>query len=306
MKIKVENTECIENTKKFNLKHIAKQGIIFGIVIAGGRLYTSLATNDTNNDNTKDISISASSLEVSSDDINNMNIIINDNNCSDAFFQGVCDQLEEDGIRFTTARENEGINVDSSVVVTLDQQYSSGVSTFIFAPYDNTRIGYSDSLALSMQAAFVQNGYMADKIIAGRTGFKQDENGNIITTIPTSTETDIDANYDTSFVTISLGTQNLSPQDTAKSIENGLARQCYYMKNHDSNTDLLYRASSGEKTNMIAEYFNSSTNDLNSCNNINGSEISTTQIVINPEVKSIDSFSKDTVFEINGEKTLTH
>lgn len=245
-------------------------------------------------------------MRINNDDINNMNIIINNNNCSDAFFHNVCGQLEEDGIRFVTTDKDNGINVDSSLVVTLDQQYSSGSDTFIFAPYDNTRIGDSDSLTLAMQAALLQNGYQADKILAGKTGFKEDENGNVINIIPTDTETNIDVNYDTSFVTISFGTQNLNPIDIARSIENGLARQCYYKYNHDSNTDLLYRANSGEKINMIAEYFNSNSTDLSNYNSITGSEISTTQIIINPEVSRIEAFNKDIDFEINVERTFTH
>ena len=71
-------------------------------------------------------SMISSPLEVSISSINNLNIIINDHECSDSFFDAVCKALEEKGIAFTVSHLGNGINVDNSVVVTLDMQYSSG------------------------------------------------------------------------------------------------------------------------------------------------------------------------------------
>ena len=90
-------------------------------------------------------------------DPTSMNIIINDNDCSDSFFTEVCSILIEEGIVFSTTKKCNGIDVDGSTVITLDQQYMAGPATVIFAPLQNCRIGNSDALALAAERAFYEN-----------------------------------------------------------------------------------------------------------------------------------------------------
>ena len=157
MKINLKNNDYFKENKKLDLKTLAKGGIIVALAATIGGIYTGITLKNKNNND--EMGFEDIVLETSTDDVNNLNIIINDNNCSDSFFQEVCSNLKDDGLEITVTKDDENINVDNSVIITLDQQYSSGSSTLIFAPYDNTRIGNSDSLTLAMQSAFLQNGF---------------------------------------------------------------------------------------------------------------------------------------------------
>ena len=245
-------------------------------------------------------------INVNVDSINKMNIILNDGDCSDVLFDNICDILREDGLVFTVTKEEIDINQNSSLIISLDQQYSSGAETIIFAPYNNTRLGYSDSLALSMKSAFLNYGVVANKILCGKVGYREDNNGIISNSIPTITEESIDSNYDSSFVVISLGTQVSDAEIIAKSIESGLARQSYYIDNYDAKADLIYRSTAGESVKAVAEYFNSSAEELSSFNNLINRNILESQAIINPNIKSMIPFyeNEDFYLEKNNTKVL--
>ena len=236
---------------------------------------------------------SITSISYDNNDINSMNIIINDDDCSDSFFRSVCDKLEEDGIVFTITKDSVGIDKDNSTVITLDQQYSAGENTLVYAPYDNSRIGHSDSLAIAMKSGFEKNGFLINGLSCSQIGYVQDENGNVVCNVATDTEKAIDANNDTSFVTISFGTHNVDVDLVVKSIEEGLARQKHFIDNEDSRIDLVYRANGDEEVDVVADYFGVSSNELKKYNNVNNSTLNDSQTIINPEVENIDSFSKD-------------
>ena len=303
MKINLKNNDYFKENKKLDLKAIAKGGMIVAIAATIGGIYTGISLKNKNNN---DMVYEDVVLDVSTETVNDLNIIINDNNCSDAFFQEVCDNLKDDGIEITITKDDENINVDNAVIITLDQQYSSGSSTLIFAPYDNTRIGNSDSLTLAMQSAFLQNGFLAEEIIPGKLGFREDDNGNVINLVPTETEEALSETCDSSFVTISFGTHNVNAEWVAKSIENGLARQSYYVNNYDIGTDLLYRADSGEDISIVADYFKSSVHDLTSYNNLTGNETNSSMVIINPNVSNMTVFNKNTQLKIDDVKTRAY
>lgn len=258
-----------------------------------------------NNDNDNylvNFETSGEPISISIDSINEINIIINDSDCSDTFFDDVCSYLSRQGLLFDITRNCVDIDEDDYTIITLDQQYNSGFGSLIYAPFDNTRLGDSDSLALAMKAAMEQEKIVVDDIISGRVGFRREENGNISTIIPTEAEEKIDSDKSTSFVTISLGTQNPSVEMVAKSILNGLMRQKYYLDNYDSHTDLLYRADAGEKVTIVADYFGATDQDLIEFNEINNAEALEAQTIINPDVKNIGAFNPTIVFEKNTEK----
>ena len=163
------------------------------------------------------------------DSINDMHIILYDNDCSDVFFDSICEILERDGVNFTRTKDIQQVDVEDSTIITLDQQYSSGSNTLIFAPYDNTRLGYSDSLALAMNASFQHNGFSSNKILCGKVGFREEKDGKISNLVPTETEDCIDINHNASFVTFSFGTDSIEPEMVARSIEEGLIRQKLYL-----------------------------------------------------------------------------
>lgn len=239
-------------------------------------------------------------------DPTSMNIIINDNDCSDSFFTEVCSILIEEGIVFSTTKKCNGIDVDGSTVITLDQQYNSGNSPMIFAPYDNTRTGYSDSLALSIQAAFNQNGQDINKIYCGKVGYYEDENGHVNRFGPTETELSIDSLSEVSFVTIALGTDCKDPKLVAEIIKNGLVRQKYYLDNYDKNADLVYRANKNDSIENVSEYFSSDIKSLSMVNNLKDGSFQDSQAVINPNVIGMPVFDKNSVFKLSDSLLNVH
>ena len=298
MKIHYINNPYLEEHQNLSMKQISKTGaLIAAALVAGNLLLSSIHAAPVER---VPISIPVI-LNVPSESINSMNIIINDDQCSDSFFQEVCSELQKDGLVFEVTSNNQNINQDNHVVITIDQQYHSGTSNYIFSPFDNTRLGESDSLALAMKAGLEECGLKEGEIVSGRIGYRIDENGNVQHQVPTPTEEAINPNYDTSFVTISLGTDCNDPVMVAKGIESGLSRQKYYLEHYDLQTDLLYRSDYGESVQVVADYFGSSVRDLNRMNNLRDEDTLRSQTIINPSVSSIPTFNKDSQFLIQFE-----
>ena len=241
---------------------------------------------------------------VNSEDINKLNIILNNHSCSEELFEEICSILKEDNIQFQRDDNSNNVNQDNSTIITLDQEYSVGDETIIFAPYNNTRVGNSDSLALAMYSAFDQNGFLLGKIICSKIGYNDDEK--IEASVPTDTEKNIDEGCDSSFVTISFGNQNISAKWVAKSIENGLARQKYYLDNYDSHTDLIYRASKDDSIDVVSDYFGTDSTKLKLFNKMENDSFKDSQTIINPDIVNIEVFDRDSLFEISGVKTRAY
>lgn len=305
MNINIENID-LNNDGKYNLRKIARRGLMLAsTLLVVGSAIVGCAPEDSHSNELESM-VQSFNTDISVDVINDMNIIINDSDCSDTFFNDVCNKLSEDGIEFRATSGCENINEDSSVVITLDQQYSSGSDTIIFAPFNNARIGYSDSLALSMQAAFKQNGFLGNNITCGKIGYREDEDGNVTSMIPTETEEAVDTDSDTSFVTISFGTQNVNGEWVAKSIENGLARQKYYLDNYDSGADLIYRASADDSIEVVADYFNSDVGDLSLFNGLTTQSNLDSQTIVNPEVGEMEVFKQNSQFTVDKVETKAY
>ena len=306
MKINNLDQNMFISKLNFKIKKLPKKGVIISAVFLATGM-GAIAVNNFNNSDKEEIveMVPNFKADISLESINDMQIIINDSDCSDEFFESVCEELENDGISFRVGK-NDNISNDAGVVITLDQQYSSGLGTVIFAPHDNSRLGDSDSLAIAMQAAFKQNGFLGNDIICGKTGYKEEADGSITTSIPTNIENIIDNDSDISLVTISLGTQNTNPKWVAKSIENGLARQKYYLDNYDRGTDLIYRAKASEDVEIIADYFNSNVKDINKFNNINGEVTYDSQAIINPNIQDMEVFNFNSEFSLNSTKTRAY
>lgn len=298
---KISNFEKIDGHSKYKLNRNSKIGVILSLISIGA-IVSSLGGDNSpekkfNMPTTCDISLS---------EINDMNIIINDSSCSEVFFNDVCDILKQDGIVFDTTSNCIDINKDNSTVITLDQQYSSGANTLIFAPYSNTRLGDSDSLVISMKTAFDQNGFFVDDILCSQFGFEEDDQGNIKYNVATDTEKAIDDDKDTSFVTVSFGTYNINANWVAKSIENGLARQKKYLNSYGPDADLIYSASSGDSIDEVSKYFGTHKTSLTSYNNIKNNSFNDAQAVVNPNIEKIEAFDKNIIFEIDNVKTRAY
>ncbi|MBR2828512.1 MAG: hypothetical protein IKE70_04710 [Bacilli bacterium] len=238
-------------------------------------------------------------------DLNQMNIVINDNDCSDLFFQDLCDELEKNGLQFQVTKGDHNLPVEG-IVITIDQQYSSGSNSFVFAPFSNTRFGFSDSLALSLRSGMMENGCSVN-LVGGKVGYQVDDFGNVSTLVPTSTEEKIPENNDISFATISIGTEKVSADLLAKSILSGLARQKYFLENEDTQTDLIYRANLGESVEDVAHYFGVSQESLISYNRLPDKSVLNSQTIINPGIEKMDVFHPESKYFVHSEvvhKTL--
>ena len=304
--IKINNVDNINKFSKYKLKKRSKLGVILSIMSIG-TIASSLASinNGTNNINISNNNVPEAS-NISSSEINELGIIINDSDCSDSFFSDVCNILRKDGIEFDTTSNCVDINKDNCTVITLDQQYSSGAGTLIFAPYSNTRLGNSDSLAIAMQSAFDQNCFFVDDILCSQIGFEKDFFGNVRYNVATDTEKAIDDDKDTSFVTISFGTTNNNAEWTAKSIENGLARYKGYINDYDTDRDLIYCANQTDSIDEISKYFGVDSAKLVKYNKIKDNKVADTQAIVNPNVQSMDIFNKELIFEIDNNKTRAY
>lgn len=307
-KINIHNLDCLKDDDQYKVSRKPKVGSIFLSFLVASAVMSTMISNmgDDNSKPELEPLVAPFMAEVTLDEINDMNIIINDNDCSHTFFEEVVANLTDDGIKVTTTSNGLDINQNDATVITLDQQYSSGPGTIIFAPYDNARVGESDSLALSMQAAFKQNGFEVDEISCAQAGFRENEDGSIDTYFPTDTEDAIDNDHDSSFVTISFGTQNQNAEWVAKSIENGLARQNYYLNNDDNNTDLIYRANSNDNINDVANYFGTDSSSLKEFNNLNDSELNDSEAIVNPVVENMNAFNSHGSFQIDNHKTKAY
>ena len=307
MKLFFKNSDFLKNNKSYHVKRESKIGnSIIPIVVASSLALSSSIANlssPTIHNNTPSVVI-PSNIHMDSNDINELNIILNNDNCNNDFFQEVCDHLKEDGIVFQVTNKGNDINHINSTVITLDQDYSEGNDTIVFAPYNNTRIGQSDSLALSMYSAFDQNGFILGNILCSKIGYN--DNKEVDFNLPTDTEKAIDEDCDTSFVTISFGSNNVNAEWVAKSIENGLARQKYYLDYYDNKMDLIYRASKEDFIDTVADYFGTTSNKLQSFNKMKDSNFNDSQAIINPSVEYYTVFNRDKIFEINGVKTRAY
>lgn len=244
-------------------------------------------------------------IHVSLADINHLNIIINDNECSNSFIEAICQQLDRDGIRYTFANGRDMLDVTDSVVLTLDQQYVSGPRVAIMGAYDNNRPDNSDALALAMDTAFRASGVGSDGVFCGKRGYRSsDVYGEVRTRVYTPTEEAIGIDSNTSFATISFGTGVLSPEDTAHIIEEGLARYVAYVS-EKNDSDLIYRTEMGDTLDSLASRFGTSSFDISSLNSVD--TIVPDETIINPVAYKTTVFDKNipvTISEVNINKNL--
>lgn len=239
-------------------------------------------------------------IDILLEDIKKLKVIFNDCDCNNTFFEDVCCQLKKDGILFSETNLCKGIDVSDAIVITLDQQYASGTETFILGAYDNERVGDSDALALSIQAAFLENNILVDTIICGKTGYREFDDGRVMDRIPTKTEDSISNKSNTSFATIALGTDNISVDLVVKSIESALARFASYLKKKNIQNDFIYRVDYEDTISNIADRYNLTVEQLNLANSRNSDEelLIKDQIIYSPNVKIIQEFDKEIEFNI--------
>lgn len=311
MKVYIKNTELPDN--KFKLSRKRKKGIITACLVVGLGAWYGITSLNSDSANPQIIETSVNSfvdvepISVSLDDVNKLKIIINDDDCSNTLFQDVCEQLNNDGISFTPSKRGSGINVDGAVVFTLDQQYVSGPNTLILAPQENGRLGNSDALALASNAAFYQKGFFTGEISCGKIGYRETDDGEVLERVPSETEEIIEKSNDTSFVTISFGTQNVNAELVAAGLENALARYVSYI-NNDNNVgqDFIYRVEPKDTLDTIATRYDTTISTINSSNNrhYDDMQLSADQTIIAPKADTLKEFDPQIPVNLYLDKTL--
>lgn len=238
-------------------------------------------------------------ISVGIDDINKLNIIINDDDCSNAFIESVCRSLDSMGIlyRFTKGIGDEDIY--DATVITFDQQYISGPRVALIGAYQNGRRDNSDALALTMQASFEAHGVATDGIFCGKRGYRKSDNG-VATRVPTPTEEAIVNGTNTSFVTIALGTNIPDAHDMASIMVEGLARYTDYVA-RQNNCDLVYRVEDDNALDSLTKVFNRSEFDISNFNKLN-TGIPNDAAIINPDSQNFLDFDSNFRVEISEAK----
>lgn len=251
----------------------------------------TLNDNNLSNDFDEKEQKKETSIIVSIRELNNLNIIINDDNCRDNFVNEICEILQFNGIKFKFITGCENIDDDNSIVITLDQQYVAGYAMMIFAPLNNNRTGNSDALALSAKAAFKNNGFIIDGIACGQIGFKQNENGEVSERVPTKTESHLEKYTNNNFVTIALGTQDTNASTVAASIEEMLVRYYSYVNSNREKTDLIYCVEKKQNYDDIASILGTTSESLDFYNSTSDEKVLLTgETIINPIVEDIKEF----------------
>ena len=113
--------------------------------------------------------------KITLDDLNSLNIIINDSDCSNSFMNAICEDLIEKGLKFQYSNNENNFTTDHAVIISLDQQYISGPKMAILAPYKNGRNDKSDQLVLAANAAFQNVGVESVGIYCGKKGLRKTE-----------------------------------------------------------------------------------------------------------------------------------
>ena len=232
---------------KKKIGKIVALGALTGVIIANGQKDPS----DVNND--LDSMVSDSTLEVSIDDINdNLSLIINDNDCGNAFFEDFCQSLEEQGIEFLTSQANDNLDYENSTVITLDQQMVAGEGIALVGPQKDGTANHSEALLMSMLVTLHNDGWDANAI-AGISQYQSLDNGDVIyTTVPSPTEqmaTKSDAQ-----ITVAIGTMptDATTEKLAKDVTVALGRYSNYLINDEKHVEIV-----SEPNSVHAEYDNS-------------------------------------------------
>lgn len=286
MKLDNINVEKLNTDKNMKVRRSPIVGFIrkfiaIGLAVASvGMLHQCSVEDDfgTFTPESEVVSNYTTPIGVGVEQVNDLNIIINGGNCSDSFISGIAEELAEDGINVSWTQDLEGMNTDNSIVITLDQQYISGPGMVIVGPYQNGRDDNSDALALTMKAGFNEQGFFADEIQCGRTGYEELPDGTVVEMVRSDTEKKVGPN--TSFVELCFGTQNTNPRLVGKAIKLSLARYANYLANEKVSEDLLIRTD-------IPEMYGDEMLPENT-------------VLMSDTVLTIDSFDKGTPIDLGG------
>lgn len=239
--------------------------------------------------------------KITLDDLNSLNIIINDSDCSNSFMNAICEDLIEKGLKFQYSNNENNFTTDHAVIISLDQQYISGPKMAILAPYKNGRNDKSDQLVLAANAAFQNVGVESVGIYCGKKGFKKTEYNSIATRIPSSTEDAIKDN-ETSFVDVCFGTKTPTVEQVSQGIIGTLIRFCAYDdEKYNDNNDFIYRTESNDTIDGVIRMMDTTLNQVSAINAL--PDVLTADVaIINPVSTTFDCFNKDVNYHLGSDE----
>ena len=224
-----------------------------GFIISGDGSPMDLSSKQDMNDvNTL---LHNQTIKVNIDEINNLNLILNDNDCGNAFFHEVIEALENKGLKITTSKQNDNLMYENATVITLDQQMIAGEGVAFIGPCKAGTANNSEALLKSMQTTFHQQGWSADSF-AGVMKYLPNNDNEVYSAIPSDTENGVLP--DSAYVTISFRTMSsgFNASKVADDITLSLARYQHYLANDSKDVAIVSNPDSHKQANDNHYLFN--------------------------------------------------
>lgn len=243
---------------------------------------------------------SNSNTIVSIDDVNQLNLVLCDSNCNPTIFDTTVNKMREAGINVTATTPGDPIlQNEMSTIITMAGGIYNSNNSVILGAYSNDRHDNSDTLALSMNAAFKHNNLGTDGIRLGISEVTPDYTHKV----PTGTE--INTAPSSSFVVIAIGDQlDIGEADTvANSVIEGITRAAGVIKD-DPEVDFLYRITYNDTDlTTLASNINTEVASLIEANEglsrHNTLSIQENQIITHPKVQNYTNFNSQQGFELS-------
>lgn len=216
-----------------------------GFIISGdGSLMDLSSKQDMTDVNTL---LHNQTIKVNVNQINDLNLILNDNDCGNAFFHEIIEALESKGLKITTSKQNDDLMYENATVITLDQQMIAGEGVAFIGPCKAGTANNSEALLKSMQMTFQQQGWSTDSF-AGVMKYLPNNSDEVYRAVPSDTENSVLP--DSTYITISFGTMSpgFDASKVADDITLSLARYQHYLANDSkdvtiaSNPDVVKQA----------------------------------------------------------------
>lgn len=252
-----------ENFPKQHAKLVRK--IRNGIILAFSTIgVAAMASNFSSKEEHSEDLISPTTVNVSIDDINQLGVILNDNDCGNSFFKNICSSLEEYGLEFEISNHNDNIQCDNATVITLDQQLSYGEETFLIGPCQDGTANKSEALLKATQVTFANRGWNTQSLAGLQKYATGTDSDTVYTKVPSPTEENTPES--SSQITIAIGTGGsfFSSEKIAEDVILSLARYQNYLDKESAYVEEEIDALAPHMKNDNSYFFNSQINNAKS------------------------------------------
>ena len=252
-----------ENLPKGHSKLVRK--IVNGVILTFTTLGVAAAFGhfSSKEDDSADL-ISPTTMNVSIDDINQLGVILNDNDCGNSFFKNICSSLEEQGLEFEISDHNDNIQYDNATVITLDQQLSYGEETFLIGPCQDGTASKSEALLKATQVTLANRGWDTQSLAGLQKYATGADSDTVYTKVPSPTEENTPES--SSQITIAIGTGGsiFSSEKIAEDVILSLARYQNYLDKESAYIEEEADALAPHMKNDNSYFFNSQINNAKS------------------------------------------